>query len=147
MTALGIHMVDALIGLAGGGGDGAELAPGHPDPDRRHHRHAAPLRLRRGRHAGHLAGDGENSRIQVYGTKGTAEMRGETQLVVTPVGGKPEIRDYPPTNKERAEVEFFADLVAGRGTFPVTDADAINGVSVLEQVERSARAAAWLDVP
>ncbi|WP_374440520.1 Gfo/Idh/MocA family protein [Stella sp.] len=149
MTALGIHMVDALIGLLGPVAAVTALSWRRAIPIPIDDTTAMLLRFASGA-AGTLVtspATAQSWRIQVYGTKGTAEMRGETQLVVTPVGGKPEIRDYPPTNKERAELESFADLVAGRGTFPVTDADAINGVSVLEQVERSARAAAWLDVP
>ncbi|MGE0715894.1 MAG: gfo/Idh/MocA family oxidoreductase, partial [Alphaproteobacteria bacterium] len=85
-------------------------------------------------------------RIQVYGSKGSAEMRGEATLVLNPVGGKPETREFPATNKERAELDCFADAVAGRGSFPVTDADAIAGVSTLETISHSAKAGGWIAV-
>ena len=149
MTALGIHMVDALIGLLGPVKAVAALswrrAIEIPIDDTT----AMLLHFASGA-AGTLVTSPATAqcwRIQVYGTKGTAEMRGETQLVVTRVGGKPETRTYDPIDKERAELECFADAVAGRATFPVSDADAVNGVSVLEQVERSARAGGWVDVP
>ena len=149
MTALGIHMVDALIGLLGPVAAVSALswrrAIEIPIDDTT----AMLLRFASGA-AGTLVTSPAtvgNWRIQVYGTKAGAEMRGEGQLVVTRVGGKPEVREYPPINKERAELDAFADAVAGRAAFPVSDADAINGVSVLEQVERSARAGTWLDVP
>lgn len=149
MTALGIHMVDALIGLMGPVEALSALswrrAIEIPIDDTT----AMLLRFASGA-AGTLVTSPAtvgNWRIQVYGTKGGAEMRGEGQLVVTKVGGKPEVREYQPVNKERAELDAFADAVAGRSRFPVSDADAIHGVSVLETVERSARAGGWLDVP
>ncbi|MCC7275634.1 MAG: Gfo/Idh/MocA family oxidoreductase [Alphaproteobacteria bacterium] len=149
MTALGIHMVDALIGLLGPVAAVAALswrrALEIPIDDTT----AMLLRFADGT-AGTLVTSPatvQNWRIQAYGTKGGAEMRGETQLVVTRVGGKPETTEFPPTNKERAELESFADAVAGRSAFPVSDADAIAGVAVLETVERSARQGGWMDVP
>lgn len=149
MTALGIHMVDALIGLLGPVKAVTALswrrAIEIPIDDTT----AMLLHFASGA-AGTLVtspATGQAWRIQVYGTKGTAEMRGETQLIVSRIGAKPEVREYAPVNKERAELEAFADMVAHGAAYPVTDADAINGVSVLEQVELSARAGRWLDVP
>ncbi len=149
MTALGIHMVDALIGLLGPVAAVSALswrrAIEIPIDDT-----TAMLLRFAGGAAGTLVTSPAtvaNWRVHVYGTKAGAEMRGEGQLVVTKVGGKPEVREYQPINKERAELDAFADAVAGRSRFPVTDADAIHGVSVLESVERSARAGGWVDVP
>jgi predicted dehydrogenase len=148
MTALGIHMVDALIGLLGPVAAVSALSWRRALPIAIDDTTAMLLRFASGA-AGTLVtspATAQTWRIQVYGTKGTGELRGETQLVVTRVGAKPEVREYAPIDKERAELECFADLVAGRGSYPVTDADAINGVAVLEQVEPSARAGAWRDV-
>lgn len=148
MTAMGIHMVDTMIGLLGPIAAVSALSWRRALPIAIDDTTAMLLRFASGA-AGTLVtspATAQTWRVQVYGTKGTAEMRGETQLVVTRVGAKPEVRDYAPVDKERAELECFADLLAGRATYPVTDDDAINGVAVLEQVERSARAGTWIEV-
>jgi predicted dehydrogenase len=50
------------------------------------------------------------------------------------------VHDFPPTDIERAELEAFADAVAGRAAFPVDTEQAIHGAAVFEAILRSAAA-------
>lgn len=77
------------------------------------------------------------SRVQLYGTKGWIEMRGDSDVVFQPLNGERQHPHLPEIDKERVEVEAFADHVAGRSPFPVTDSEAINGIAVIEAMMRS----------
>ena len=73
-------------------------------------------------------------RVALYGTRGSLEMRGQQQLVFTPVPGQGEawVKDFPKTDIEAAELEAFAAAVAGGPAYPLPHAEAIHGVSVFE---------------
>lgn len=86
-------------------------------------------------------------RLQLFGTKGTAELRGERCLVLTHSDGRVETIDYPPHDIERAELEAFADAVAGRTAYPVTRPEILNGVAAFEAVGKSAASGQWTDLP
>lgn len=148
MTAMGIHLVDAMIAAVGPIAAVSALswrrALEIPIDDTT----AMLLHFKDGM-AGTLAtspATAQTWRMQVYGTKGTVEMRGENALVIRPVQGAASQKDYPPTDRERAELEAFADAVAGRAPYPVSDDDVINGIAVLESVETSARKGGWVEV-
>jgi predicted dehydrogenase len=46
--------------------------------------------------------------------------------------------EYPQVDIERAELEAFADAVAGAASYPVPVEDAIHGIAVMEAAIRSA---------
>ena len=46
--------------------------------------------------------------------------------------------EYPQVDIERAELEAFADAVAGTASYPVPVEDAIHGIAVMEAAIRSA---------
>jgi predicted dehydrogenase len=75
-------------------------------------------------------------RVALFGTRGSLEMRGQTQLVFTPVpgqgAGEAWVRDFPPTDIEAAELSAFAAAVAGGAAYPLPHDEAIHGVSVFE---------------
>ncbi len=78
-------------------------------------------------------------RLQVFGSKGWAQMRGLRALEVCTVGGEVETRDYPDVDIERAELEAFAAAVAGEVPYPLSGFEAIAGVAALESIVDSAR--------
>ncbi|MDX1605194.1 MAG: Gfo/Idh/MocA family oxidoreductase [Candidatus Competibacterales bacterium] len=78
-------------------------------------------------------------RLQVFGSEGWAEMRGHHRLIVKPVTGEAQVLDFPPEDIERAELEAFAEAVAGGDPFPVDRAQVINNIALLEAIGRSAR--------
>ena len=77
-------------------------------------------------------------RFQVFGTKGWAEIRGARQFIFQPIEGKAEDITFPAVDAERTEVEAFAAAIEKRAAFPVSAADAVHGVAVLEAMGRSA---------
>ena len=142
MTAMGIHIVDAMIHLLG------------PIASTRCHSHRLVLdvdmddttsmlfRFRNGA-SGYLAtltATPRCWRIQVFGTKGWAEMRGFDLLDVCMKDDVVETRRYSPLDIERAELEAFARAAAGGPAYPVPGDEAVHGVAVLEAVIASAAA-------
>lgn len=85
-------------------------------------------------------------RIQVFGTAGFAEMKGNETVVVTTSAGQKE-RSFAPVNLERAELEAFANAVLQKSAYAVSVDDAVHGVSVLEAIFRSAEEATSIAVP
>jgi predicted dehydrogenase len=139
MTPKGIHLLDAMISLAG------LAVSAYAQSDRRLDRHtddvtAVLLRFSSGAtgYLGTCLGTPDYWRLQVIGSRAWAEIRGEHQLVVCREGEAPVTRDYAPTNVEGEELEAFADAVAGRGAYPVTLEQAISGSAALEAIIRSA---------
>ncbi|MBM3573234.1 MAG: Gfo/Idh/MocA family oxidoreductase [Alphaproteobacteria bacterium] len=81
-------------------------------------------------------------RIQVFGTKGWAHMRSQDTLDVSLVVNSdkpPHSYHFPPIDIERAELEAFADAVAGGSAYPLPWDEAIHGIAALEAIIASAR--------
>jgi predicted dehydrogenase len=141
MTGLGIHVVDALIHLAG------DIAQVTAQSFRRvltidiDDTTAMLFRFKSGASGGlvTIAATAPIWRLQIFGSKGWAEMRGATRLEVNLIDGTPSATDYPVIDKERAELEAFARAIAGEASYPITPAEAIHGVAVLEAIVRSAK--------
>jgi len=88
-------------------------------------------------------------RVHVFGTKGWLELRGDTELTFRGLQGAPEKITLPAVDKEKAELEAFADAIAAKRPFLVPPEEAVNGIAVLEAIEVSAKKdigmTAWLD--
>jgi predicted dehydrogenase len=78
-------------------------------------------------------------RIHAFGSKGALEMRGETELLFSDLAGKAERFTFDGADKERAELEAFADAVAGGVKFPTAPDAIVNTVAVMEAVAASSR--------
>ncbi len=78
-------------------------------------------------------------RIHVFGSDGALEMRGETELLGADLTGNVERFTYAAIDKERAELEAFADAVAAQVKFVIAPAEIVNGVAAMEGVAESAR--------
>lgn len=140
MTALGIHVVDAMIHLCG-----------RIDEVYARSRHnvlaidvddaTAILMNFTGGALGYLGtvfASAPYWRLQVFGSEGWAEMHGQETLIVTGRDGRSEERKFAPHDIERAELEAFAAAIAGGAPFPVPPEEAVHGVAVLEAIARSA---------
>ncbi|WP_041375871.1 Gfo/Idh/MocA family protein [Polymorphum gilvum] len=140
MTARGIHALDAMIAMAGPVKtvychSETRVLPVDVDDVT-----SALLRFASGA-TGYIASHhatGEIWRLQVYGSKGWMEMRGDGDLLIRTLGNEPEAIAMAPLDKERAELEAFADAVAGSRPYPVTNAQALNGIAVIEAMVASA---------
>ena len=60
-------------------------------------------------------------------------------LTTCMVDGQPTVIDYQQTSTERAELEGFADAIAGSVPYACPPEDAVHGVAVLEAIVASAR--------
>jgi predicted dehydrogenase len=80
-------------------------------------------------------------RIHVFGTEGSAEALGETELVLR-MSGKPLQRlQLDPVDSVRAELEAFADAAQGRSPYPVPPGQILATVAAFEKTLRSLTAA------
>lgn len=73
-------------------------------------------------------------RFRILGSKGWLEMLGENRLLSREGNSSVQETVFPIVSTERSELEAFANAVADRAAFPVSTADALHGVSVLEAV-------------
>jgi len=142
MSPRGIHTVDAMINLGG------LISEVYAHSDRR--KLQAPidmddttsmlLKFRNGI-TGYFATlfiTGELYRVHVFGTKGWLELRGDTELYARGLDGNPQRIDLAAVDKERAELEAFADAVAAKQAYMVPPEQAVNGIAVIEAIVASA---------
>jgi predicted dehydrogenase len=142
MTARGVHTLDAMIQIAG------PVASVYAFSDKR----KLPADIDMDdttsmlmRFAGGATGSlstvfvtADLYTVRVFGSKGWIELRGDTELILRGLHGQPERVTLPAVDKERAELEAFADAVEQKKNFVVPPEEAVNGVAVLEAIEVSA---------
>jgi len=143
MTARGIHTLDGMIQIAGpvasvyAFSDKRKLAPEVDMDDT-----TSMLLKFAGGATGSLSTvfvTADLYRMHVFGSKGWIEMRGDTELIMRGLQGQPERITLQAADKEKAELEAFADAVAEKKNFVVPAEEAVNGVAVLEAVVASAK--------
>jgi predicted dehydrogenase len=143
MTARGIHALDAMIQIAGpvaslyAFSDKRKLPPEIDLDDTT----SMLMRFARGA-TGSLSTvfvTGDLYRIHVYGSQGWIEQRGDTEIVMHGLQGPPERVTLPAADKEKRELEAFADAVKENKPFTVAPEEIVNGIAVLEAIEVSAR--------
>ncbi|MPY74971.1 MAG: gfo/Idh/MocA family oxidoreductase [Alphaproteobacteria bacterium] len=140
MGAMGIHMLDMLINLFGRIEDVRSVSLRRAIPHDIDDTTSMIFRFESGMtgYLATLAATAQTQRIEVFGTKGSIEIRNETYFTFRPIEGKPEHTDYPRFDKERAELEAFAAAISGKAPYPLPTADAIHGVAVFEAIVKSA---------
>lgn len=149
ITALGIHMIDALIYLLGPVARVAAQA----------HRRAVPvdiddttsvlLTFESGAsgYPGTFFACPHTSYINVYGTGSNAFAQiDSSRLTVHPADGP--ARDEPIEAQDtlRLEPEEFAEACAGEARYTVTPAEAVHGIAVLEALVEAAASGQWVAV-
>lgn len=77
-------------------------------------------------------------RVHAFGTKGWFELRGDTELYTRGLDGNPQQIPLVAVDKERAELEAFADAVAAKQPYMVPPEQAVNGIAVIEAIVSSA---------
>ncbi len=142
MTARGIHTLDAMIQVAGlvasvyAFSDNRKLPAGVDMDDTT----SMLLKFANGA-TGYLSAlftTAELYRVHVFGSKGWLELRGDTDLTFRGLQGGPEKITLLALDKERAELEAFADAVEAKKAFLVPPEEAVNGIAVLEAIVASA---------
>ena len=136
MTGAGLHVIDALVNLAGPFRSVharcvSRKAP--PDP-----RDAVAGIVEFASGATGLFATVRAApmfwRVHVFGTLGSAEARGEDELIVARIGGEPERRTFAHVNSLRELLECFAEAVEGTAPFPVTPAQMLDVIGAFEAV-------------
>lgn len=77
-------------------------------------------------------------RLQIYGSKGWAEMLGPYQLSIADLSGRIERTEFPHNDLEKDILEAFAEAAETGSQFVVDPLDAVSGIAVLEAIVRSA---------
>jgi len=140
MTARGIHVLDAMIQIAGpvstvyAYSERRKIAVDMDDT-------TSMLLKFAGGATGSLSTvfvTGDLYRVLVFGSKGWLELRGDTELISRGLDGTPESINLPAVNKEKAELEAFADAIEEKKPFMVAPEEAVNGIAVLEAIVASA---------
>jgi predicted dehydrogenase len=141
MTARGVHVVDSMVAIAGPVETvfalSTRLQLGIDVDDTT----ACLLQFKGGVTGmlGTLHATAPFYRIHAFGSKGALEMRGETELLACDLTGKVERFTFDAADKERAELEAFADAVAGGVKFSIAPEEIVNTVAVMEAVATSSR--------
>jgi predicted dehydrogenase len=78
-------------------------------------------------------------RLHAFGSKGALEMRGDTELDVFDLEGNLRRVSFEAIDKERAELEAFADAAAAGVKFVIAPQEIVNVVAGTEAVAASAR--------
>jgi predicted dehydrogenase len=151
MTPRGIHVIDAMINLGGlinevyGHSNRRKLqAPIDMDDTT-----SMLLKFRTGV-TGYFSVifiTGELYRVHAFGTKGWLELRGDTELYARGLDGNPQPVALAPVDKERAELEAFADAVAANQPYMVPPDEAVNGIAVIEAIVASAESGKVISIP
>jgi predicted dehydrogenase len=156
MTATGIHLLDLAISLLGPAvevhAESRALASDLPAGDSL----AVLVRFRSGATAylSVMLATPFVSRFALFGSKGWIELRDKAHPA-TPEGwimtrcmqgGKPQVVDYPAAQPVRANLEAFADAVAGSAAYPIGHDEMIATVSALEAIVQSAERGALVPV-
>ena len=153
MTGRGVHVVDAMLYLAG------HIESVSAQSLRRVQDFGADdttsmlFRFRSGAsgYLGTVIATAETWRMQVFGSKGWAEV-GDVEHLTTwdlklcyldagniLVKQKPVVMKFEPTSTERAELEYFAQAAMARRAIAIPGGDEVHNVAVLEAIVRSAR--------
>jgi len=141
MTARGCHVVDGMVHIAGPANtvfafsDRRQLDIDVDDTT------SCLLRFASGvtGYLGTLHAASQFWRIHVFGSKGALEMRGDTELLAADLSGNVQRITYDVVDKERAELEAFADAVANNVKFVIAPEEIVNTVAVTEAIAASAR--------
>ena len=76
-------------------------------------------------------------RVHVFGTAGSAEAIGETDLVVRLSGQKPRHLTFEPVDTVRAALERFADAMSGRAAYPMPPAQIVATIAAFEAANKA----------
>lgn len=149
MTGPGVHVLDAMIALAGpvaaiSGCMSEPLGPGRAVDTA-----AFQLRFAAGQTGllGVVRGVPNYYRIAAFGTAGWAELRQFGTLTVSLAGQAPFTEEYDPGLAVAACLEAFARAAAGGPPFPVTPAAMLDTVAAFETAVTALHAEGWHQVP
>jgi predicted dehydrogenase len=140
MTARGCHVLDAMVHLAGLATEVFAVSERQQHAIDVDDTTACLLRFAGGA-TGTLAtlhAAARFYRLHAFGANGALEMRGETELRVYDLEGNVRRLEFEAIDKERAELEAFADAAAAGVKFVIAPEELVNVVAATEGVVASA---------
>ncbi len=156
MTGMGVHLTDLFIAMMGPvesvSAQSARRVLDLPTGDLV----TLQMRFRSGAtgFVGAISATPYYGRFSVFGEKLWVEARddahpqegGRTHLVSCGPDGVQHTRTFDPKDPVRANLDEWADAVAGRGRYRFSDEERIGNVALLEAIARSVRDGGWVDV-
>ena len=149
MTGLGVHMTDALISIMG------PVAKVNAVSEMRSFRNLKSAVTFMTLHFASGATGVFSTLFQtapvwflrVSGNQGWAEVRDFHRLTSLKIGDAKEHQEkFAQTDIEQAELEAFAEAIAGKAPYPISAHDAVHGTAVFEAVVRSVETGAPVDL-
>jgi predicted dehydrogenase len=149
MTGCGLHVLDALVNLAGPIREvHAKSCAPKPPPDPRD---VVSVLMEFASGATGLMATVRAAvpfwRVHVFGTQGDAEARGERNLRTGYIGAPAMEHTFEPVDSLRTLAESFADAVEGRAPFPISPRQLIDVTAAFEAVIKSLDAGTPMDMP
>ena len=149
MTGCGLHVLDALVNLAGPVRQvHAKSCAAKPPPDPRD---VVAVLVEFSSGATGVMATVRAAvpfwRVHVFGTQGDAEARGERNLRTGYIGAPAMEHTFAPADSLRTLAEAFADAVEGRAPFPISPRQLIDVTAAFEAVIRSLDTGAPVNVP
>jgi predicted dehydrogenase len=148
MTARGVHVLDSMVALAGPVTRLAAFSERLQHTIDVDDTTACLLRF-----AGGATGTlvtlhaaSATYRIHAFGAKGALEMRGETELILSDLAGNRQRTAFDVVDKERVELEAFADAVAGGVKFAIAPEIIVNVVAATEALVETARSGTMMEI-
>jgi predicted dehydrogenase len=141
MTGTGIHMLDALVALAGPVRRVQALLRSDKSPPDPRDSLSALLEFASGA-SGILAmvrSTPAYFRLHAFGRDASAEALGRTDLVLRRSGTEPQHLSFPPVDSVRANLEAFADAVAGGAPYPIPTSEMLDTVAAFEAIAEAAK--------
>ncbi len=139
MTGAGLHALDTLVGLAGPVRRVCGQFLGRKPPPAPLDTVSVLIEFANGT-SGLLATVRATPfywRIHAFGTQGSAEVLGETELVLRMSGKPPRRQELDPVDSQLAELEAFADAIEARAAFPISAEQMLATVAAFEATIRS----------
>ena len=141
MTGTGIHMLDALVALAGPVRRVQALLLSRKTPPDPLDSLSALLEFASGV-SGTLAmvrSTPAYFRLHAFARNASAEVLGRTDLVLRRSGTEPQRLSFPPVDSVRANLEAFADAVAGVSPYPIPTSEMFDTIAAFEAIAEAAR--------
>jgi predicted dehydrogenase len=146
MTGTGIHMLDALVALAGPVRRVQALLLSHKPPPDPLDSLSTLLEFASGI-SGTLAmvrSTPAYFRLHAFGRDASAEALGRTDLVLRRGGAEPQRLSFPPVDSVRTNLEAFADAVSGVSRYPISTSEMLDTVAAFEAIAEAANSASRL---
>jgi predicted dehydrogenase len=140
MTGTGIHMLDALVALAGPVRRVQALLLSHTPPPDPLDSLSTLLEFASGI-SGTLAmvrSTPAYFRLHAFGRDASAEALGRTDLVLRRSGAEPQRLSFPPVDSVRTNLEAFADAVSGVSPYPISTSEMLDTVAAFEAIAEAA---------